>query len=516
MRQLIHNGVHVTKYVPRGLHVLFQGKRLELTPEQEEMAVAWSRIIGTQYEQDSKFVGNFFRDFAKALGVEKIGPAAFDFTPIQTRLEAEKADLSLKEARKASRLQNKERYGYVILEGRRIELSNYAAEPSSIFRGRGKAPLRGRWKPGPKESDIELNLSPDAPSPPGNWAGRVWRPDELWVARWRDKLREEVKYIWLPELAPQRQAREQDKYDLARELEQEIVPVRAHIRANLKAEDLARRKIATVAWLIDDLKFRVGDEKDDDEADTVGATTLRPEHIKIHLEGTVTFDFIGKDSVRWNRTATLPPEVSSNLREFIEHSNSAVFDGIRSDDVNAFFGEAMPGLTAKVFRTYHATKIVRERLAASTVEKNEPEYEKIHIFKLANLAAAVELNHKKTPPKSWRKSYERKSERLNQLRKQLKERRLKAKTKRAKEALRKASARVQKLRDQIELMRETKTYNLNTSLKNYIDPRVPYRWCQRVGLHWHRVYPKSFHRKFAWAFKELHEVNIPATAHHAS
>ena len=42
--------------------------------------------------------------------------------------------------------------------------------------------------------------------------------------------------------------------------------------------------------------MRVGDEKDPDEADTVGAITLRKEHIKIEGD-TLHFDFLGKDSV---------------------------------------------------------------------------------------------------------------------------------------------------------------------------------------------------------------------------
>ena len=39
--------------------------------------------------------------------------------------------------------------------------------------------------------------------------------------------------------------------------------------------------------------MRVGDEKDPDEADTVGATTLRKEHIKL-TENSIEFDFLGK------------------------------------------------------------------------------------------------------------------------------------------------------------------------------------------------------------------------------
>jgi len=52
------------------------------------------------------------------------------------------------------------------------------------------------------------------------------------------------------------------------------------------------------------LALRVGNEKDEDEADTVGCCSLRIEHIKLYdkLDGVgeniVEFDFLGKDSIR--------------------------------------------------------------------------------------------------------------------------------------------------------------------------------------------------------------------------
>ena len=61
------------------------------------------------------------------------------------------------------------------------------------------------------------------------------------------------------------------------------------------------RNVATCYYLIYRTAMRVGDEKDEDEADTVGATTLRKEHIKITANA-IEFDFLGKDSVRWQET----------------------------------------------------------------------------------------------------------------------------------------------------------------------------------------------------------------------
>ena len=63
------------------------------------------------------------------------------------------------------------------------------------------------------------------------------------------------------------------------------------------SKDAKVRRISTVCWLIYRTAMRVGDEKDPDEADTVGATTLRKEHIKLSGNA-IEFDFLGKDSVR--------------------------------------------------------------------------------------------------------------------------------------------------------------------------------------------------------------------------
>jgi len=46
----------------------------------------------------------------------------------------------------------------------------------------------------------------------------------------------------------------------------------------------------------------VGNEKGEDEADTVGCCSLRVEHIKFEANSHITFDFLGKDSMRYFNT----------------------------------------------------------------------------------------------------------------------------------------------------------------------------------------------------------------------
>jgi DNA topoisomerase-1 len=497
VKQLIHNGILFPQYDYKGFSILFKGKTIKLEPKQEEMAVAWVKKLGTEYVNDPVFVKNFFNDFGAALGLGKVSPEDFDFSEIIKYVEDEKlkkASMSKEEKkrlaaeRKEIRERNKEKYGYAIVDGKRVEIGNYNAEPSSIFMGRGKHPLRGKWKEGPKPEDVILNLSPDAPRPPGNWKAIVWEPDCMWIAKWEDKLRGKLKHVWLSDTSHLKQKREIEKFDKAWELENKIEELRAHIENNLTAEDVKRRKIATVCYLIDALKLRVGDEKDKDEADTVGATTLRPEHIKIGENGLTKFNFLGKDSVRWEKEVYLPPQVIKNLKEFIADANSAIFAGIRSSNVSQFLDEVVPGLTAKVFRTYHATKVVEKELNESKTTKDDPEYVKKITAKMANLKAAEVCNHKKKVSKSFQKSLQKKKERLKKLKEKKTE---------------KAIQKIKELEAQIEIMKKTKNYNLTTSLKSYIDPRVYYEWGKKVDYDWKKYYPKTLQRKFSWVEEEI-------------
>jgi DNA topoisomerase-1 len=570
VKQLVHNGVLVPEIPsPHGLVIRVRGEPVKLTPKQEEMALAWAKKQGTPYVEDPVFVQNFLRDFSRALNVNPaLSAEEVDFAPAIDVVVAEreaKARLTKEErkaqaaARKAQREKLREIYGYAAVNGERMELANYTVEPSGIFMGRGKHPLRGRWKEGAEQKDITLNLSPNAPRPPGDWEGIIWEPDALWVARWKDRLSGKMKYVWLSDTAPIKQEREAQKFDEAAKLDAELEPVRAHIEQGLRAPDPKRRMIATACYLIDTLCLRVGDEKDPDEADTVGATTLRPEHVTLHPDGIAEFSFYGKDFVRWHKKLELPEIVQQNLAELARAArppNSAnkgkrsrhptrnrpqLFPDIGSREVNAYLSEVLPGLTAKVFRTHHATEIVRSSLKTSEVKASDPEYEKQKAATLANLQAAILCNHTKTASPNWptrrekfkerqRKAEERvqryrlqvqeHTEALAALRQEAREKEAGAsaakrkkleasyqkKSERAKRRIETAKGRLQRAKDALNKVKaqtviatKTRTWNLGTSLKSYIDPRVYYQWGQQVEYDiLECFYPKKLRQKFAW------------------
>ena len=68
--------------------------------------------------------------------------------------------------------------------------------------------------------------------------------------------------------------------------------------------------------MIDKLALRVGNEKGEDEADTVGCCSLRCEHIRFSGDNKITLDFLGKDSMRYLNTIEVEAIVYTLLEKF--------------------------------------------------------------------------------------------------------------------------------------------------------------------------------------------------------
>jgi DNA topoisomerase I len=496
---LSHKGVifpEPYKSDPRTNCITIKGDKIAMNLPQEEMAVAWAKKIGTPYVEDPVFQKNFLSDFLKLFPTKykdaKISDIVFPTLPEKIELTKEQKK-ALAAERKKKRLELKEKFGYAFVDGVKTEIANYVVEPPGIYMGRGQIPIRGHWKPRIFEEDVTLNLDKNA-SVPGKWK-IVHEPQNMWIASWTDKLTGKVKYIWLHDSSSLRQMRDKSKYDKAQRLEKEIKKVEAYILRAMRSKDLKERKIATACFLIYKLAMRVGDEKDEDEADTVGASTLRVEHLIFPKPNAVDFDFFGKDYVRWQKTLEVGPNESvaiENLKDFCKGKKpeDVIFDGITSRNVNEFFGRASPGLTAKVFRTFLATTVVKDYLTLhNKFPEGTPDHDKIYEARLANLEAAEKCNHKRTPPKTFDQALQRKKDRLAQLEKST------TKTEKQKEKL---QLRIAKLKKQIELSEQTRDYNLNTSLRNYIDPRVFKSWADKIQLDWKVLYTATLQRKMAW------------------
>lgn len=539
-KTLEHNGVAFPpNHILKGISININNERLILNIEQEEIIYAWAKKKDTHYIKDTLFQNNFLNDLKKVLpqkykNIKNINEIdfseAFKFVDNENQqkiIERERLrNLSKEEKKKWLDTKKQEReklknfYGKARVDGMEVEVANWLVEPPGLFMGRGLHPLRGRWKPRVTPQDVILNLGEDAPVPEGAWKSIVHDHSSTWLATWTEKLTEKRKYVWLHDSAFLRQNTDKEKYDKALRLEKFATKIQKEIiNKMIKAKDLNQRKIATVCYLILKLAMRVGDEKDKDEADTVGASTLRVEHIKFpEKDGKkyIEFNFLGKDSVPWQKAIEInSPDTKAlfdNLVIFMKNKRNEsdqIFDNINSAKVNSFLRKIdpanVPGLTAKVFRTYLATKIVKEALKNPPfdVNKGVSESKKIYIAKIANLKAAIACNHKKgidpNNPAS-KKALERFAESINKKEEAIEKIRndiisKKWKTEKQKEKL---ESRIEKIQYQLKLQKETRDYNLGTSLRNYIDPRVMKNWLDYVDLDWKRIYTSTLQKKFRW------------------
>jgi DNA topoisomerase I len=538
-KTLEHNGVAFPpNHILKGFSIYINNEKLNLNNEQEELVYAWAKKKDTHYIKDALFQNNFLNDLKKILPerfqtIDNINNIdfsdAFKFVDHEIKqkiIEKERIKNSSKEEKKKlleTKKQERERlknfYGKARVDGFEVEVANWLVEPPGLFMGRGLHPLRGRWKPRITPQDVILNLGEDAPVPEGAWKSIVHDHSSTWLATWTEKLTDKRKYVWLHDSAFIRQNTDKEKYDKAMNLEKFALKVQKEIiNKMIHAKDMNQRKIATVCYLIFKLAMRVGDEKDKDEADTVGASTLRVEHIKFPEKNGkkyIEFNFLGKDSVPWQKTIEIgsidTKGLYDNLKLFMKdkRNDSQIFDNINSTKVNAFLRKIdptnVPGLTAKVFRTYLATKIVKEALKNPPFEVNKKasESKKIYVAKIANLKAAIECNHKKgidpNNPAS-KKALERFAESINKKEESIEKIRndilsKKWKTEKQKEKL---ESRMEKIQYQLKLQKETRDYNLGTSLRNYIDPRVMKNWLDYVDLDWKKIYTSTLQIKFKW------------------
>ncbi|OAY28419.1 DNA topoisomerase 1 alpha isoform X1 [Manihot esculenta] len=532
---LVHNGViFPPPYQPHGIKILYKGQPVDLTPEQEEVATMFAVMKDTDYMLKQKFLENFWNDWRKLLGknhvIQKLEDC--DFTPIyewHQREKEKKKQMSTEEkkALKEEKLRQEEKYMWAIVDGVKEKVGNFRVEPPGLFRGRGEHPKMGKLKSRIRPSDITINIGKDASIPECPIPGESWKEVKhdntvTWLAFWNDPINpKEFKYVFLAASSSLKGQSDKEKYEKARKLKDYIDNIRAAYQKDFKSKDIAKKQIAVATYLIDKLALRAGNEKDDDEADTVGCCTLKVANVEcIPGSFNLKFDFLGKDSIRYENTVEVKPEVYDAIGTFQKGKKQTddLFDKLDTTKLNAHLKELMPGLTAKVFRTYNASITLDEKLYEETDDGDVAE--KVVIYQRANKEVAIICNHQRTISKSHSAQMSKLTEKIEELKGTLKE--LKTDLDRAKkgkpplkdaagkqkrnlspEAIEKKIAstnqRIEKMELAMKTKEDLKTVALGTSKINYLDPRITVAWCKRHEVPIEKIFNKSLLAKFAWA-----------------
>jgi DNA topoisomerase-1 len=338
---LEHSGVVFPpeyEVLPKNVKLKYDGVPVSLEPEAEEVASFFGTMLNSTHNVENPvFQKNFFSDFkdiikktggAKDTKGNKVDIKEFakcDFQDIFNFYDAQRAEKrnmspAEKKAAKAEKDELEAPFQYCIWDGRKQKVGNFRVEPPSLFRGRGEHPKTGRVKTRVQPEQITINIGEDAKVPPPP-EGHRWKEvkhdqEGTWLAMWQENINGNYKYVMLAANSDVKGQSDYKKFEKARELKKHIEKIRKDYQKNLKNDMMVERQKATAVYLIDQFALRAGNEKGEDEAETVGCCSLKYENVTLKPPNTVVFDFLGKDSIRFYDEVKVDPQVFKNLKIF--------------------------------------------------------------------------------------------------------------------------------------------------------------------------------------------------------
>lgn len=423
------------------------------------------------------------------------------------------------------------------------QVGNFRVEPPGLFRGRGEHPKMGRIKKRVYPRDVTINIGKGEPIPEHPYPGQTWkevRHDQTvtWLAFWKDTISEkDYKYVFLAATSSFKADSDLAKYEKARKLKDLIGDIRKNYEADWASPDVKKRQMAVALYFLDKLALRAGHEKDEDEADTVGCCTLKCENVEMVPPNKIKFDFLGKDSIKYENTVETRKEVYNAVEKFKKmdqhgkkkQPGDQLFETFDATALNKELKMIMDGLSVKVFRTYNASitldRLLREqdeaRRAGCSVDELKADYD------TANKEVAILCNHQRSVSNAHTSQMGKLQAVLDELNKELlelsedlklaeagkskkvkKEEGGKEETVTVKLDADSIRKKIEKKKEQIakkELVarskEDLKTVALGTSKINYMDPRITIAWCKRNEVPLEKIFNKSLLAKFSWAME---------------
>ena len=380
-----------------------------LTADQEEIALRYAALVAKEAPvlKSPAFLRNFSRDWKAVLGSDREGE---DWDFLRLHRDAERKKPKLRPP--LSQEEEKSPPQRATIDGEAYPVTNGVVQRPGVYVARTDAhPLHGRIRTRVRPEDVTLNLSRGAPTPPPYpesaraWHQVIHRPRVSWLARWRDPLSREFKYMTVRTAALETQTKyDALKFAAAERLGREMPRARRRLRRVLESPAASEKtkRTATCAALVLEFGIRRGGGN---RTVTTGATTLRAKHVLLSSAGgrRVRLRFTGKDGVAFDATRSVTPEVYASLKRARERAASGggeeepLWEDVSPAAVNAFMDEhVLRGLTSKVVRTHIATSIARRRLLAG--DRRRPRGDPLLLREMPNAAlleVAWTLNHRK-------------------------------------------------------------------------------------------------------------------------
>ncbi|GIY35241.1 DNA topoisomerase 1 [Caerostris darwini] len=525
---LRHNGPLLPppyKRVPRSVKFYYSGNQMKLSKKAEEVAGLYAMMLGYSCASRPRFKNNFFKDWTEVMTsrekeiIEDFNECDFtDFEEYYKQKARERKTMTREKKLEMKRENEKltKKYGYCILDDHKQEVVNFKIEPPALFKGRGNHPKMGMLKKRVEAEDVVINIGRrvSLPRPP---RGHRWKEvchdnKVAWLAKWA--ILGSTKYMMLGAGSKLKGVKDKLKYENARKLKTRINSIRRRYKRGFRSRNMLVRQRAVALYFIDQLSLRAGNEKGRDTADTVGCCSLRVQHITLDAEKdgkrwVVSFDFPGKDSIRYRNSMPVDRLVFRNLENFMrdKRPRERLFDRLSTSILNQYLNHLYRGLTAKVFRTYNASTKLEKYLDLLT-RNNMNLDEKIRAYHQANKEVAIMCNHRRAIPRGFVKSMENLNSKISDKITQIKEmkREVTAARKSTKKEHEDKKRRLSRLEEQLTKLKQqardkegNKHIALGTSRLNYLDPRISIAWCKKWDVPIDRIFNPNERSKFEWA-----------------
>jgi DNA topoisomerase-1 len=528
-----HDGVLFPEpYQAHGIPLIYGDKKekIYLDPESEEYATIYSKFVDTEYVKNKLFKQNFYGDWKKYLkkgGFNQIVSLDLcDFSLIYSHVlkmkEEKKKESDGKEGGKGDGKGGKgdkgdgdRRYTEAMVDNKVQAVGNFRIEPPGIFLGRGCHPLAGKIKKRILPEDITINIDNKSKIPElplfykyKKW-GKIIHDNTLeCLASWKDTITGKTKYVWLGNKSDFKAKSDLHKYEKARKLAKHIDNIRLTNMNNISItgksdDDIQLKQLGCALYLIDNLALRVGNEKGEDEADTVGVCSLRIEHIELIEPNTVKLDFLGKDSIRYENKVKVDDNVFNALFLFSRNKkkDDDLFDKINPSLLNTYIKtiSSNDDLTAKVFRTYNASYLFQKEINEINKKYNSKSDKEDYISELltsynkANLKVALLCNHQKNVSKGFNDQIKKIDDKIEELQEK------KVQAGDDKDKIKKINAKIKDLKNKKSLKVELKNVSLGTSKINYIDPRITIAFLKKHNIKIEKIFSPTLIDKFFWA-----------------
>ncbi|MDQ1614560.1 MAG: hypothetical protein QOJ60_499 [Actinomycetota bacterium] len=240
-----------------------------------------------------------------------------------------------------------------------------------VRRGRG---FSYEWPDGAKVSDTEVLERIDALAIPPAWS-------DVWICQLANGHIQAVG----SDAAGRRQYRYHDEWRLQRDaakhervldFARRLPAARDTVTEHLETRGLTEQRVLAAAFRLLDLGFfRIGGESYAEENGSYGLATMRREHVTVTGD-LVVFDYVAK-SGKARVQAVVDPSVRKVVRsllardgggeELLAYKKDGEWRDVSSSDINTYLqGVIGSDVSAKDFRTWHATVLMAVGLAVST------------------------------------------------------------------------------------------------------------------------------------------------------